>query len=131
MRDFIRRSMLWLLLLPFAMNALGAASNQLVLFVNNDKFPVMINQKHLQAFVPEGVNADGMMDTIHCVMTHHTHLNLLADIFDFHNTIESIGDLLMEWSNEYGTYICLIWAVLMIKRVGKGEQHERQTETSA
>jgi hypothetical protein len=113
--QFIRKTMLWLLLLPTIMGFVGAASNQLVLFVNNDKFPVMVNQKHLHSF--GDADADGMMDDIHCVMTHQTHLNFLADIFDFHHSIQSIGDLLMTWSDEYGLFAWVMWAVLMIKKI--------------
>lgn len=98
------------------MNFAGAASNQLVLFANDDKFPVMVNQKHLSSFT-NAVDANGMIDSVHCVMTHQTHLNVLADIFDFHTTVKSIGDLLMDWSEEYGVFMWVIWAVLIIKRV--------------
>ena len=42
---------------------------------------------------PAMESADGtvMLDDVHCVMTHKTHLNALADIFDL-GTIYSIGD---------------------------------------
>ena len=36
-----------------------------------------------------------MTDETHCVMTSKTHLNWLADVFDFHQEIESVGDLLL------------------------------------
>jgi hypothetical protein len=109
--------MLWLLLLPTAVGFIGAASNQLVLFANDDKFPVMVNQKHLSTFTDEGADANGMIDAIHCVMTHQTHLNILADIIDFHSTIVSIGDLLMDWSAEYGVFAYVIWGVLVIRKL--------------
>jgi len=119
MRNFIKKSMLWLLLLPTAVHFVGVASNQLVLFANDDKFPVMINQHKLYSWNPkEGMPADGMMDDTHCVMTSRTHLNLLADILDFHGSIESVGDELIDWSANYAGYVYFLWAILMLRRVG-------------
>ena len=109
--------MLWLVLLPTVLSFAGAVSNQLVLYANNDKFPVMVNQRHLNRFVEDGADADGMMDDVHCVMTHQTHLNFLADIFDFHSNIKSIGDLLMDWSNDYGVLAYVIWVTLACKKL--------------
>jgi hypothetical protein len=114
--QFIRKTMLWLLLLPTIAGFAGAASNQLVLYANNDKFPVMVNQRHLNSFVEGGADADGMIDDVHCVMTHNTHLNILADIFDLHTSIYSIGDFLMMWNDTYGVFVYFLWAVLMITR---------------
>lgn len=116
MRSFLRKTMLWLVLLPNVAVFIGAASNQLVLFVNNDKFPVMVNQRRLRDS-GGGMDADGMIDEIHCVMTHQTHLNLLADIFDIHSTIESIGDLLMEWGINYAVFFYFAWAILISRKV--------------
>lgn len=115
--QFLRKTMLWLVLLPTVLSFAGAASNQLVLYANNDKFPVMVNQRHLNSFVEGGADAEGMMDDVHCVMTHQTHLNFLADIFDFHHSIQSIGDLLMHRSDEYGVFAYVIWATLACKKL--------------
>ena len=123
MLSFIRKTMLWLLLLPTAVWLAGAASNQLVLFANDDKFPVMVNQKHLHTFT-DGADADGMIDNVHCVMTNQTHLNVLADIIDLHLAIYSIGDLLMQWSEGYGYFAYLLWAVWMLKeKTNEGRQN--------
>jgi Family of unknown function (DUF5317) len=113
--QFIRKTMLWLLLLPTIVGFAGAASNQLVLYTNDDKFPVMVNQKHLKAF--GGADVDGMLDDIHCVMTHQTHLNFLADIFDFHHSIQSIGDLLIDGGDTYGPFAWVVWAALMLRKL--------------
>src|ERR1700675_4283495 len=43
MMHFLRKTSLWILLLPAALGGIGAASNQLVLIANHDRFPVMIN----------------------------------------------------------------------------------------
>ena len=43
MFKFLRKTALWILLSPLALGFLGAASNQLVLNVNNDTFPVRIS----------------------------------------------------------------------------------------
>jgi hypothetical protein len=81
-------------MLPYAVAFLGAASNQLVLFANNDRFPVAMNIAKLHKWVPEEARVESndgilMIDETHCLMTNKTHLNILADIFDFHEDIES------------------------------------------
>jgi hypothetical protein len=42
--DWLRKATLGIALLPTALFGLGAGSNQLVLFANHDKFPVMVNE---------------------------------------------------------------------------------------
>ena len=56
MRKFLkilRSSFLWILLAPFAVQGIGAASNQAVLIANHDKFPVMVNAVKLDEFTGE------------------------------------------------------------------------------
>jgi hypothetical protein len=116
MLKFLRKTSLYILAVPVMLVMLGAASNQVVLMANHDRFPVMINATKLAEFntteidlgpiaikvvKPANIDADGvvMIDDSHCVMTSKTHLNFLADVFDF-GSIYSIGDfslMLGEW----------------------------------
>ena len=113
---FLRVTLLWIALLPFALGFVGAASNQLVVIANHDRFPVMANAIRLQGWDDKG---DGMLDDIHCVMTPETHLNFLADIFDFAGTIESPGDLLIDAGGDIYHPCLIIWATLAIRRLCK------------
>src|ERR1700688_1913763 len=133
MMNFLRKTSLWILLLPAAIGGVGAASNQLVLIANHDRFPVMINSAESQILTlnqfiayeqaverasdPEEkqksreaaakaaeeikiMHETEMLDERHCIMTSETHLNALADIFDFHDGTYSVGDGLLclsEW----------------------------------
>lgn len=107
----LRVTMLWVLLLPYAVIGVGAASNQLVIIANHDKFPVLMNEAARAHFNPD---ANGLIDKEHCVMTDETHLNALADIFDFHDGWYSIGDELItlgEWLQGFCIYV---WIVLVV-----------------
>ena len=141
MLKFIRNTALWILLSPLAISLVGAGSNQLVLYVNHDTFPVSINPVKLQKFTGGEVRktsvgpyaadggvtitlADGteLMDETHCVMTKRTHLNWLADVFDFHDSIESIGDLLLGLGAWLWTFAPFVWAYAVINALMKREQ---------
>lgn len=96
------------------MTFVGAASNQLVMVANHDKFPVMRNDwKTSQEKVIGGVT-----DPIgHCLMTRDTRLNFLADIFDLKDATYSIGDfaiLIGEWLQSFCIYV---WVVLVIHKL--------------
>jgi hypothetical protein len=111
---FLRVTLLWVLLLPPTATFLGAASNQLVLIANHDKFPVMLNETSRAGFEPD---ANGMIDREHCVMTSETHLNFLADIFDFKDGLYSIGDLLLMLGEWLGAFCPFVWVALVIERL--------------
>lgn len=139
MLKFLRKTFLWVALLPLAFTYLGTLSNQVVLYANHDTFPVSINPVKLQVFtggelgknpetgkpeisggliieLPDGTL---MTDETHCVMTSKTHLNWLADVFDFHQEIESVGDLLLgvgDWLSGFAYYT---WGVLVILALAK------------
>lgn len=118
----LRTSGLWILLAPLAIIGLGTASNQAVLIANHDKFPVMVNEyRRSQA---ELTGTDLMMDKIHCVMTDKTHLNVLADVFDFQSEgICSVGDIgiyLGYWLWVFAPYV---WGFEVIRRLIKNEIH--------
>jgi Family of unknown function (DUF5317) len=128
---FFRVTFLWVLLLPYAFTFFGAASNQLVLIANGDKFPVLLNAKKISmmqaaeeseaAKLPfryfSRVNDDGMIDDTHCLMTPKTHLNALADIFDFKDGIYSIGDLLLETGAWLGSFCIFVWLALVVAKL--------------
>ncbi len=114
MRRFLRETYLWVLLLPFALQFVGAASNQAVLIANHDKFPVMVNDTVRDIMQPD---ANGLIDKEHCVMTAQTHLNFLADIFDFHTAWVSIGDLLLDLGAWLGTFCPFVWGFAVIRKL--------------
>jgi hypothetical protein len=152
MMNFLRKTALWILLLPTAIWGIGVASNQAVLIANHDKFPVMINSARAQnlelrqfiayqkametlndpkakpedwqkaGLVAEEIKIEhetGMLDEVHCIMTPETHLNALADIFDFHDATYSIGDGLLTLGEWLGTFCMFIWGFLMVDKARK------------
>lgn len=112
MRKFLSISRIWILALPLIFTFVGAASNQIVLVANHDKFPVMVNSRNVESH--GGVDDEGMLDDIHCLMTDKTHLNYLADIFDFKSSIMSVGDLLLDLGEYTTGFAPFLWAILMI-----------------
>jgi hypothetical protein len=144
MFKFLRRTSLYILAVPVLLWGLGALSNQVVLFANNDKFPVMWSTykvaQYENALVqkaksdsildPDKVQTDqlaivaleqdGFLDDVHCVMTPETHLNLLADIFDLRDATYSIGDfmlMLSEWSFAFLPFVFLFDVTRKLKAV--------------
>jgi len=109
MLKFLRRTSLYILVIPTLMFMLGVASNQAVLMANHDRFPVLVNETKMAEHVgthdvqvggititvpnPATTEADGtvMIDDVHCLMSHKTHLNALADVWDL-GSIYSVGD---------------------------------------
>jgi len=127
-RQFLCTSFVWLILAPWMITFTGEASNQLVLIANQDKFPVMINAVKLDELrnpppsllgmlrpAPR-VTDDGMIDEIHCIMTNKTHLNFLADVFDLHESIYSIGDLMLMLGEWLWSFVPLVWVTLVLKK---------------
>jgi hypothetical protein len=111
---FFRVTMLWILLLPVIATVIGAASNQAVLIANGDKFPVLMNPSIM---AQQNVDSNGMLDNEHCVMTHSTHLNALADIFDTHDAWISVGDILIELGSWLAGFCPFIWLALVVQKL--------------
>lgn len=110
----IRRWVIVLVLTPFLCNYAGIASNWLVEWSNNGKFPVAMSSVKERAYKPD---ADGMIDNTHCVMTSETHLNLLADNFDFGaEGIMSIGDFLIDVLDLKEYFFLTALCLVMFKR---------------
>jgi len=126
-----------LIAVPLLLLFIGAASNQAVLIANGDKFPVLINQEQIvQACTPAVdkspfdsmplvtpsvdintcANGGEFLDDSHVIMTSKSHLNILADIFDFHDATYSIGDLLMMLGSWMRGWSFVAWVVLVIRK---------------
>lgn len=106
---FIKDTYLAFLLTPILFLVLGAASNQVVLIANHAKFPVMVNAERAAK-----ADQNEMLDSEHCLMTHSTHLNALADIFQFGNETWSIGDIFLEAGVDLAPYSATVWFVLIL-----------------
>lgn len=115
MFNFLRRTMLWVVMLPYAVGFVGAASNQLVFVANHGKFPVEVNPVWAEQINP--ALPGGMIDDRHCVMSSETHLNLLADVFNFHATTLSIGDLLLQFGEWLNGFCLFVWLALTCRRL--------------
>ncbi len=147
MLQFIRKTALWVLLLPIASFGIGVASNQLVIVANNGKFPVRYTETRkaewyarqelaiakiahevdtsdeesvadaqANIYVLQTAEKEGMIDSVHCIMTDKTHLNLLGDIFDFDVAIFSIGDGLLYAGLLSFEYCALLWLFLLCSK---------------
>ena len=134
MFSFLRRTSLYLLAIPMLFTFLGAASNQLVLVANHDSFPVMLNAKKLQEMtepreqtainfnkpIPAFETDDAvMLDEVHCVMTSHTQLNFLADVFDFKDGIYSIGDFMLMLGEWFGVFAPFVFVFDTTRKLAK------------
>jgi Family of unknown function (DUF5317) len=120
--SLFRVTSLWILCLPTLAFYIGASSNQLVLWANDNKFPVKVNPVHLKKFIGEKtpeVLLDGtvMIDSTHCVMTSKTHLNLLADNWDFHDGIVSIGDEFVDLGTWLGAFCPFVWGFAVCRKL--------------
>jgi hypothetical protein len=85
------------------------------------RFPVRINAAKAPDFTAPGFPKtlpDGtvMTDPTHCIMTSKTHLNWLGDVLDFHDSIESVGDELIELGTWLNTFCLYVWLAIIIDR---------------
>lgn len=115
-KDFIRVTALWMILLPYPVAILGIGLNQAVLIANHGKFPVMVNNHW-----PERIDGEGFFegDTEHVVMSADSRLKFLADIITLSQgtDIVSIGDLLINASGIGQDYAIWIWAFYLATRL--------------
>ena len=126
LHKLLRSSMLWILLLPYGIFGLGAASNQAVLIKNHDAFPVLVNPVKLGEILPDGVailppGQSQMIDTVHETMTKYTHLNFHADVFDL-GSIYSIGDFTLYLGEWLMGFTPFVWGYAVIKKLYDREQ---------
>lgn len=101
-----------MLALPLAFMFVGAACNQAVLVANGDTFPVLANTVRV-----EGAPPGTQMDKIHVVMSPEHHLKFLADIFDFQDSTESIGDLMLEFGGWMWGFAPYVWGYAIIRKL--------------
>lgn len=106
----LRKTYLWVLLLPYAVSYLGLASNQLVLIANHDTFPVLMRGTAATRIMPLGYDDEG-----HVLMTKDTHLNALGDIFDVHDGWISIGDMLLTLGIKTESICFWVWMTLVLR----------------
>jgi hypothetical protein len=130
-----------ILAVPLLLFFLGAASNQAVLVANHGKFPVMLNEyrealvhKHQSAadsdeekkltknkrsfsVLDTQAPSDGQfIDDVHTIMGPNSRLKILADIFDMHDGIYSIGDFLIILGMFLWQYAPITWCVLVVRK---------------
>lgn len=139
MFKFLRKTALYILALPVLCFCLGAASNQLVLNFNNDKFPVRLSDYKIAQYEVKleaaaqsddedvarqaqfdltALESEGFLDETHCIMSSKTHLNLLADIFDFRGQgIESVGDMMLDLGMYTWSYAPLVWGLVVVGKL--------------
>jgi hypothetical protein len=133
--QFLKKTSLYLLAIPLLSTSLGIVSNQAVLIANFDTFPVMVNDKKLaEMTAPEDkptviqfakpqpaleTNDAVMIDDVHSAMTHETHLNALADIFDMHDAIYSIGDFMLMLGEWLWAFCPFVWAADVIRKLNQ------------
>ena len=125
--NFVRKSMLWILMTPYAILGTGIMSNQVVLQANHDTFPVLVNPIKLAGILPDGVTItpgqSQAIDDVHVIMTSQTHLNFLADVFDL-GTIYSIGDFTIMLGEWMLTFTPFIWGALVIRKLTEEKESE-------
>ena len=109
----LRSTALWVVQLPVISTTSGTLLNQIVLFANHGKFPVSVNARR----AAKDADSDGMLDGDHCVMTPQTHLNLLADVFDFKSETESVGDLLIDFGYWSWGFAPFVWGYEVSRRL--------------
>ena len=106
--------------IPVLLIVLGSASNQAVLIANHGTFPVQVNAEDILTHSDNPVLLkDGtiMLDNVHCVMTEKTHLNWLADIFNMHRAIMSIGDFLIDFGDRLWGFAPIVWGTLVVRKL--------------
>jgi hypothetical protein len=62
-----------------------------------------------------------MIDDVHCIMDEQSHLKALADIFDFHTAIYSVGDGLIELGQWLMGFSMPVWMFEVVRRLRKQE----------
>lgn len=130
----------YLIAIPLLLTFMGAASNQAVLIANGDTFPVMVNAEKIQKWCAPVEDADPLaaiihaithqpapdlnscayggvfIDGVHTIMQPKDRLKFLADIFDFHSAIYSVGDGLLMAGEWIFSWAPLAWLVLVLRK---------------
>jgi hypothetical protein len=105
-----------LLIVPQVLFYLGAALNQLVLYVNNGQMPVQF---------PGGCDADineALAGTVHTCMVASSHLKILSDIINLNREgIWSIGDVLLTLGDVTTGPLFWCWLTLALLATRKSD----------
>jgi hypothetical protein len=110
-----------------------------VLNANHDKFPVMWNDYKVDEyrleilkatasededvalkaqFDLEALENEGFLDDTHVLMSHETHLNWLADVWDFKSEgTYSIGDFLLMFGGWLLPFALPIWLFEVVRKL--------------
>jgi hypothetical protein len=132
----------WVIAIPLLLVFSGALSNQLVLVANWGKFPVMLNSAQLAKMQAEKAkdepsfsisdtvvsvahlghvfSSDGMIDDVHCVMSHSNHLKILADWINLGDGIYSPGDLVLILGLKLWEFAPIAWVILALRKLWSG-----------
>lgn len=139
MFSFLRKTALWIALLPFVAGFTGAAANQAVSAANHGRFPVLWNDyviaqyalkievathskdqaQALQAKFDQVALQNGFLDDEHVLMTNDTHLNFLADWISLGSYTYSLGDGLLAIAEQSWKYMLLLWSFVAINKLRK------------
>lgn len=145
MFKFLRKTSLYILAVPALFFGLGLVSNQVVLWANRDKFPVMwsdykvaeyeLSLEQTAAQVDKSgeptdkaedaqlalvaLKDEGFIDQVHVVMTSKTHLNFLADVFDLKEATYSIGDFLLMLSDWLMVFAPFLFVFDVVRKLQK------------
>lgn len=76
----------------------------------------------IPAPIKSAIVGEGLIDSVHCVMSDKTHLNFLADWIDLKEAIYSPGDLCRMLGSYTWNYAAFLWAVLMCVGAWKREE---------
>lgn len=114
---------LWLLVLPLLLIFLGATSNQVVIYANHGKFPVMVSSRQKWDFQQKAtadsdapqLPDDGMLDDTHSIMIPSDHLKFLADWINLGDGIYSPGDMILLLGAFLWSFCSVAWLVLVVK----------------
>jgi hypothetical protein len=141
MFSWLKRTALWIVAIPLLSIYLGAGLNQIVLYKNNDTFPVVMNEAkvnlyhyELQAKAEAGdeeaqaglaLLEHGYLDDTHVIATKDSKLVLLADWIDTSSGIYSIGDVLIVVGEKALGYAPVVWTVVVVGKLSKKEEEYR------
>ena len=92
-----------LLIVPTVLTWMGIACNAIVTIANGGIMPVRY----------PGCTAD-LMNGPHVCMTTTSHIKFLADVFTSNAGIMSVGDYLMEFSDDIRFPLMVLWATAML-----------------
>jgi hypothetical protein len=126
----------YLIAIPLLLIFSGTVSNQLVFLTNDGKFPVMVNQKELEAMTSPDTDvlailgitkpkkaisspdkSNQFIDSQHTVMVPENRLKFLADWINLGEGIYSPGDMAIMLGEYLWTFAPIAWLALVIRKL--------------